>query len=195
VIADPLVRNMGTVGGSVAHADAAEDLAAALVALDAIVTVRGTGGTRDVPLESFYLGPYMTVLAAGEIVTEIRLPRPVAHSAYLKVERRAGDWSAAALGFTCDLQDGVLRNARVGMCAVGQTTLRAKQAEAILEGAAPGDDVLKRAAEAASAEAEPTGDARGSVEFKRGLIRTLLPRAVRRALATTTSNGGSNGAH
>jgi carbon-monoxide dehydrogenase medium subunit len=196
VIADPLVRNMGTVGGSVAHADAAEDLAAAFMALDAIVSVRGPDGARDVPIEAFYLGPYTTVLEAGEIVTEIRLPRAVGHSAYLKVERRAGDWSAAALGFTCDLEGSTLRNVRIGMCAVGQTTLRAQNAEAILEGAAPDDALLKRAGEAAAAESDPTADARGSVEFKRGLIKTLLARAVRRALdPNTTSKGASNGAH
>jgi aerobic carbon-monoxide dehydrogenase medium subunit len=191
VIADPLVRNMGTVGGSVAHADAAEDLAAALVALDAIVTVRGPGGSRDVGLDAFYVGPYTTVLEAGEIVTEIRLPRPVAYGAYLKVERRTGDWAAAAIGVTFEQQGGALRNVRIGMCAVGPTTLRATNAQAILEGAGADDATLKRAAEAAAAEAEPITDARGSVEFKRGLIRTLLPRAVRRAL----NPGGSNGAH
>jgi carbon-monoxide dehydrogenase medium subunit len=175
----------------VAHADAAEDLAAAFFALDAIVAVRGPAGSREVPIAEFYLGPYTTVLESGELVAEIRLPRRAGVSAYLKVERRAGDWAAAALGFAGDFTGGTLQNVRIGMCAVGSTTLRAKNAEAALEGKAPDAATLAKAGELAAAEAEPIDDARGSAAFKRGLIRTLLPRAVQRAIAPRSSNGSS----
>jgi len=188
MIADPLVRNMGTVGGSVAHADAAEDLAAALVALDASVSVRGPNGSRDIALAGLYVGPYTTVLEAGEIITEIRVPRAVRFSAYLKVERRAGDWSAAAVGVSCDLREGTLSGVRIGMCAVGPTTLRAKTAEALLEGKKPEGDLLRKAGEAAAAEADPVDDARGDAAFKRGLLKVLVPRAFERALSA-----GANG--
>jgi carbon-monoxide dehydrogenase medium subunit len=191
VIADPLVRNMGTVGGSIAHGDAAEDLAAAFLALDALVGVRGPKGAREIALDGFYLGPYTTVLEPGEVVVEIHLPRGASHGAYLKVERRAGDWAAAALGFTCDVEAGALRNARIGLCAVGPTSLRAKRAEGLLEGRPAEVATVKAAAEAAAADCEPVADARGSEAYKRNLVRTLLPRAITRALGGGSSNGSA----
>ena len=192
VIADPLVRNMGTVGGSIAHGDPAEDLPAALLTLDAVVAVRGpNGAAREIALEEFYQGPYMTVLEPAEIVVEIRLPRAIEKGAYLKVERRAGDWAAAALGFSCDLSGGTLKNVRIGLCAVGAYATRARKAEAALENHPPESAVLRTAAEAAAAECEPVTDARGSETYKRNLIRTLLPRAVERAVGAASSNGGT----
>jgi carbon-monoxide dehydrogenase medium subunit len=191
VIADPLVRNMGTVGGSVAHADSAEDLAAALLTLDAAVGIRGPNGAREVALNEFYLGPYTTVLEPGELVTEIHLPRGASRGAYLKVERRAGDWAAAAVGVSFDLASAALSNVRIGLCAVGSTSLRAPKAEALLEGKTPDASVLKQAAEAAAAECEPVGDGRGSAAYKRNLIRVLLPRAIQRALTAGSSNGST----
>jgi len=191
VIADPLVRNMGTVGGSVAHADSAEDLAAALLTLDASVGIRGPNGAREVPLSEFYLGPYATVLEQGELVTEIHLPRGASRGAYLKVERRAGDWAAASVGVSFDLDSAALKNVRIGLCAVGATSLRAPKAEALLEGKTPDASVLKQAGEAAAAESEPVGDGRGSEAYKRNLIRILLPRAINRALSAGSSNGSA----
>ena len=191
VIADPLVRNMGTVGGSVAHGDSAEDLAAALLALDASVGVKGPNGSRDVPLSEFYLGPYTTVLEQGEIVVEIHVPRGASRGAYLKVERRAGDWAAAAIGVAFDLDSGALKNVRIGMCAVGPTSLLAPKAAALLEGKTPDASLLKQAGETAAAEAEPVGDGRGSEAYKRNLVRVLLPRAVQRALTAGSSNGST----
>jgi carbon-monoxide dehydrogenase medium subunit len=191
VIADPLVRNMGTVGGSVAHADSAEDLAAALLTLDAMVGIRGPNGAREVALDEFYLGPYTTVLEPGEMVVEIHLPRGAARGAYLKVERRAGDWAAAALGISFDLDSAALKNVRIGLCAVGATSLRAKNAEAILEGKTPDPALLKQAAEAAAAECEPVADGRGSEAYKRNLVRVLVPRAAQRALAASSVNGST----
>ena len=191
VIADPLVRNMGTVGGSVAHADSAEDLAAALLSLDATVGIRGPKGAREVPLTEFYLGPYTTVLEQGELITEIRIPRGAARGAYLKVERRAGDWAAAAVGVSFDLDSGALSNVRIGLCAVGSTSLRAPKAEALLEGKTPDLSVLKQAGETAAAESEPIGDGRGSEAYKRNLVRILLPRAIQGALSAGSSNGST----
>ena len=191
VIADPLVRNLGTVGGSVAHADSAEDLAAALLTLDALVGIKGPNGAREAPLNEFYLGPYTTVLEPGELVTEIHLPRGASRGAYLKVERRAGDWAAAALGVSFDLDSAALKDVRIGLCAVGSTSLRAPKAEALLEGKTPDAALLKQAGETAAAEAEPIGDGRGSEAYKRNLIRILLPRAIQRALAAGSSNGST----
>jgi carbon-monoxide dehydrogenase medium subunit len=144
-----------------------------------------------VPLGTFYLGPYTTVLEQGELVTEIRLPRGAACGAYLKVERRAGDWAAAAVGVSFDLGSGALTNVRIGLCAVGATSLRAPKAEALLEGKKPDASVLKQAGDAASAEAQPVGDGRGSEAYKRNLIRVLLRRAVERALGAGSSNGST----
>lgn len=182
LIADPLVRNMGTVGGSIAHGDPAEDLAAAFVAVDGIVSVRSTAGTRDVPIDAMYLGPYTLALEEGELVTEIRWSRTPAYSAYLKVERRYGDYAAAAIGVAFDRIDGALRNVRIGMCGVGSTTLRATNAQAFLEGKTPSPATLAEGAELASRECDPIDDSRGSADYKRDLVRVLVARAIERAL-------------
>jgi aerobic carbon-monoxide dehydrogenase medium subunit len=155
VIADPLVRNLGTVGGSVAHGDPAEDLSAAFVALRAVASVRGPSGSREIPIDAFYIGPYTTALEDGEIVTEIRWTRDAKQSAYLKVERRYGDYAAAAIGVVFDLESGRFKNAGIGMCGVGPTTLPATQAQNFLEGKSPDPDVLRQAGELAAQAERP----------------------------------------
>jgi aerobic carbon-monoxide dehydrogenase medium subunit len=181
-IADPLVRNMGTVGGSIAHADPAEDLPAALVALGADVVVRGPQGERTIAVEDLSVGPFETVLESDEILTEVRVPRAPQGSSYFKVERRVGDYAAAAVGVALWMGGERLEDVRIGMCGVGPTTLRARGAEEVLEGQKPGAGLYRRAGERAAEECDPTHDARGTPEYKRDLVRVLLRRAMEQAV-------------
>lgn len=182
MIADPLVRNMGTLGGALAHADPAEDLPAAFLALDAEVVARGPDGERVVRVEDMYLGPYETALDHGEVVTEVRVPRAPGGSAYTKVERRAGDWTSASVAVALDMEDGEIRNIRIGMAGVGNRTLRATGAEDALRGQRPGDEVYGRAGEVAAEACDPIDDARGTPEYKRDLVRTIVGRTVAKAV-------------
>ena len=124
VIADPVVRNRGTIGGSLCQADAAEDLSAVCSAVKASVVIRGPAGERMVAMEDFHVGPYMTAVGAGELLTEIRVPvRPGAGSAHEKVERRAGDWAIAAASAAVWIDGGTLADAGIALSAVGLTTI------------------------------------------------------------------------
>jgi carbon-monoxide dehydrogenase medium subunit len=181
-IADPLVRNMGTVGGSFAHADPAEDLPAAFVALGAEVVARGPNGERTIAVEDLAVGPFETALEPDEILTEARVPRAPQGSSYFKVERRAGDYASAALGVALWMSGDEIEEARIGMCSVGSTTLRAREAEEVLEGQSPNGELYRRAAERAAQECDPPDDARGTPEYKRDLVRVLLVRALEQAV-------------
>ncbi len=181
-IADPLVRNMGTVGGSLAHADPSEDLPAAFVALGAEVVVRGSDGERAVAVEDLSVGPFETVLEPDEILIETRIPRAPQGSSYFKVERRAGDYASAAVGVALWMEGEDIEEARVGMCGVGSTTLRARGAEEVLNGERPDVELYKRAGEQAAQECDPPDDARGTPEYKRDLVRVLLVRAMEQAV-------------
>ena len=181
-IADPLVRNMGTVGGSLAHADPSEDLPAAFVALGADVVVRGPDGERAVAVEDLSVGPFETVLEPDEILIETRIPRAPQGSSYFKVERRAGDYASAAVGVALWMSGEEIEEARVGMCGVGSTTLRARGAEEVLNGERPDVELYKRAGEQAAQECDPPDDARGTPEYKRDLVRVLLVRAMEQAV-------------
>lgn len=183
VIADPVVRNRGTVGGSLCQADPAEDLTAAFAATNASVVIRGRGGERTVPLQDFHLGPYETVVGQAEILTEIRIPvRPGAGSAYEKVERRVGDWSIAAAGATVWLDGGRISDVAIGITAVGAPHFRAPEAEASLRGAAPDEAAVETAAALVAEHSSPSADQRGPEDYKRHLIGELSARALRRAL-------------
>lgn len=182
VIADPLVRNMGTVGGGVAHADPAEDLPAAFIALGGEVSVRGVQGERTIPVDELYAGSYMTVLEPDEILTEIRVPIAPNGSAYFKVERRHGDYASAAIGVALWMAGDEIESAGIGMCGVGSTTLRAREAENMLRGQRPTAELYKRAGEQAAEESEPMEDARGTGPYKRDLVRTLVVRALEKAV-------------
>jgi aerobic carbon-monoxide dehydrogenase medium subunit len=149
-IADPLVRNMGTVGGSFAHADPSEDLPAAFVALGAEVVVRGPRGERTMAVEDLAVGPFETAIEPDEILTETRVPRAPQGSSYFKVERRAGDYASAALGVALWMSGDEIEEARIGMCGVGSTTLRAREAEEVLKGESPDEELYKRAGEQAA---------------------------------------------
>jgi carbon-monoxide dehydrogenase medium subunit len=182
-IADPLVRNMGTVGGSFAHADPSEDLPAAFVALGAEVVVRGPNGERTIAVEDLATGPFETAIEPDEILTEARVPRAPYGSSYFKVERRAGDYASAALGVALWMNEEEIEDARIGMCGVGSTTLRAREAEEVLRGQKPDEELYKRAAERAAQECDPPDDARGTPEYKRDLVRVLVVRAMEQAVS------------
>lgn len=182
-IADPLVRNMGTVGGALAHADPAEDLPAAFVALGGEVVARGPDGERTVSLDDLYLGPYENALEHGEMITEIRVPRAPQASSYIKVERRAGDYASASVGVTLTMSGEEIGDVRIGMCGVGSKTLRAVGAEEVLRGQRPDAELYRRAGERAAEECDPMDDARGTPEYKRDLVRVLVVRAMTQALA------------
>jgi aerobic carbon-monoxide dehydrogenase medium subunit len=184
VIADPVVRNRGTIGGSLCQADAAEDLSAVCSALKATVVIRGPQGERTVSMEDFHVGPYMTAVQAGEILTEIRVPRRVgAGSAHEKVERRAGDWAIAAASAAVWMDGGVFADVGIALSAVGLTTIHLTRAQELLVGKAPSYDLFTEAGTIAAEDCAPMPDGRGPVDYKRHLAGVLTGRALRRATA------------
>jgi carbon-monoxide dehydrogenase medium subunit len=181
VIADPPVRNRGTIGGALCQADPAEDLSAVCAACHAQAVIRGRGGERVVPMDEFHVGPYETAVGDGEMLVEIRLPvRPGAGSAYEKVERRAGDWAVAAVGAALWVEDDVVVEAGLGLSALGDV-IRSLRAEEVLRGSAVSDELFDEAARAAAEDSSPATDQRGSEEYKRHLAAELTRRALRRA--------------
>ena len=184
VIADPVVRNRGTIGGSLCQADAAEDLSAVCAALKARVVIRGPEETRVVPMGEFHLGPWMTVVGGDELVTEVRLPlKPGAGSAHEKVERRAGDWAIAAATAAVWMEGDTIADAGIGLSAVGPVTIEPTRAEELLRGSVPSDDLIEQAAAIAAEDCSPIADTRGPVDYKRHLAGVLTKRALRRATA------------
>ena len=183
-ISDPIVRNVGTVCGSIAHADPQGDWGSALLAAGARIVAEGPSGTREIPLSEFFVGPFTTTLEPTEVVTEVRVPDPGprAGGSYLKLERKIGDFATAAVGVQLELDGGgTISRAGIALTAVGATNLRAERAEQALAGAAPGDEVFAEAARLAAEEAEPQADHRGTVEYKRNVIRVFVERGLRAA--------------
>ena len=184
VIADPVVRNRGTIGGSLCQADAAEDLSAVCTAARGNAVIRGSDGERVVAMAEFHLGPYMTAVGDAEMLTEIRLPlRPGAGSAHEKVERRAGDWAIAAASAAVWMDGGTISEAGMALSAVGLTTVHLARAEELLRGQAPSEELFAAAGEIASADCSPMPDGRGPIDYKRHLAGVLTVRALRRAVA------------
>ncbi|MFS2293708.1 MAG: xanthine dehydrogenase family protein subunit M [Actinomadura sp.] len=182
VIADPVVRNRGTVGGSLCQADPSEDLSAAFGALKALAVIRGPDGERTVSLREFHTGPYETVVGPGELLTELRVPiRPGGSSAYQKVERRAGDWPLAAAGAALWLEDGRIADAGIGLTAVRAEHFVAAEAEEALRGAVPSEEAFAEAGRIAAEHCDPVSDQRGPADYKRHLAGELTTRALRRA--------------
>jgi aerobic carbon-monoxide dehydrogenase medium subunit len=183
VVADPIVRLWGSVGGSLCQADPSEDLSAAFAAARATAIIKTPDGGRTVPVREFHLGPYATVIGRGELLTEVRVPvRPGTGSAYEKVSRRVGDWSIAAAGAVLELGDGgKIREAGIGLTAVGAEHFVAAEAEDYLRGRTADEDTFKKAAAIAAERCRPAADQRGPEDFKRHLVAELTTRALRRA--------------
>jgi carbon-monoxide dehydrogenase medium subunit len=182
VIADPVVRNRGTIGGSLCQADAAEDLSAVCSAVKASVVIQGAEGERVVPMDEFHIGPYMTAVGDGEMLTEVRFPvRPGAGSAHEKTERRAGDWAIAAASAAVWIEGGTIADAGLALSAVGPTTVHVTRAEELLRGATPSEALFAQAAQMASEDCSPSADGRGPVDYKRHLAGVMAHRALLRA--------------
>jgi carbon-monoxide dehydrogenase medium subunit len=188
VIADPIVRNRGTMGGSLCQADAAEDLSAVAAALKGVVTIRGADGERRVPMSEFHLGPWTTAVGEGEILTSIRFKvRPGAGSAHEKVERRAGDWAIAAACAALWMDGGTIVDAGIALSAVGLTTIDLTRAEELLRGQVPSEALFEQAGAIASEDCMPIPDGRGPVDYKRHLAGVLTKRALRKAAGRALS--------
>ena len=181
-IADPIVRNRGTVGGSLCQADPSEDLSAAFAAVRATMMIHGSAGSRTVPEREFHLGPYETVVATDELLTEIRVPiRSGGGSAYVKVDRRAGDWPVGAAGAALWLDGDTIAEAGIGLAAVGAEHFSAAEAEDFLRGAPATGDSFVRAGQIAAEHCRPVSDQRGPADYKRHLACELTVRALRMA--------------
>ncbi len=184
VIADPLVRNLATIGGNLAHADPANDHPAAMLAYGAEITAVGRRGERRIPVSAFFAGPFTTALSADELLTEIRIPVPLPRSggAYLKLERKVGDFATAAVAVQLALDaSGACERVGIGLTSVGLTSLKAERAEQALRGKRLDEAAMKQAAQLAAEQSQPSADLRGSVEYKRDLVRVLTTRALRKA--------------
>lgn len=185
VIADPIVRNMATVGGNIAHADPANDHPAVMLAYGAQVIASGANGTRTIPIDEFFIGLFENALEPGEVLTEIRIPTPKAGSggAYQKIERKVGDYAVSAVGVQLTLDGNICTAARIGLTNVSPVPMRAENAERALIGQAITADVLEAVGQAAAAECDPAGDLRGSEAYKRDLTRILIKRTIQVAAA------------
>jgi carbon-monoxide dehydrogenase medium subunit len=205
VVADPVVRLWGTVGGSLCQADPSEDLSAAFAATRAIAVIRGRDGDRTVPVREFHLGPYQTVLGPGELLAQVRVPvRAGTGSAYEKVARRVGDWAVAAAGAVLRLHDDpgdgdpgrpggpgrpVIESAGIGLTAVGAEHFVAAQAEEFLAGRPADEESFAAAGRIAAQHCRPVADQRGPQDYKRHLVAELTTRALRRAAARASAGG------
>ena len=185
VIADPLVRNLATVGGNLAHGDPANDHPATMLALGALIVATGPKGERTIPAGEFFTGLFTTALALDEILTEIRIPVPPPKSggAYVKLERKVGDFATAAAAVQITLgRDGAIERAGIALTNAGPTPVKATDAEAYLKGKKPDAAAIAESSRRASQAASPTADRRGSVEYKREMARVLTARALKKAI-------------
>jgi aerobic carbon-monoxide dehydrogenase medium subunit len=186
VVADPVVRQMGTVVGSLCHNDPAGDWTTVALAARAEVVVRGTAGSRAVKIDDFLVDSFTTAVGEGEMATEVRFPAPDDRTAgsYQKVERKVGDFATAAAAVQVSLNaDGTIRSAGVALSAAGACAVRVDGAERLLAGQKPGADLIRAAADAASKRSEPQADLRGTIEYKKHLAGVLVSRGLRQALA------------
>jgi len=184
LISDPIVRNRGTVCGSLAHADPQGDWGSALLALGAELVVRGTDGSRTVPLDDFLLGPFMTTLGPAEVIAEVRVPDPGprAGGTYLKLERKVGDFATAAVAAHVSLDGDKVSRAGIALTGVGARNIRAVEAESALAGAEPTEEAIREAARLAAEAADPVSDHRGSADYKRNVVRIFTERGLRTAV-------------
>jgi len=192
VIADPLVRNLATVGGNLAHGDPANDHPAAMLALRAEVVATGPKGSRTIPIDEFFQGLFATALEPDEILTEIRIPAPPPRSggAYVKLERKVGDFATAASAVQVALGgNGEVVRVGIGLTNAGPTPVRAVEAERLLTGQVPSGELIAEVARKAAAAASPSPDRRGAVEYKREMARVLTARALQRAIERASAKG------
>jgi carbon-monoxide dehydrogenase medium subunit len=190
-IGDPQVRNWGTIGGSVAHADPASDWPAVLIAANASIVCRGQSGERTIAARDFFVGTFQTAIEPTEVATEIRVPRQPRGSggAYEKLERKVGDFATVGVATVVKLDaSGVIERAGIGLTGVAETPFAATDAEAVLAGAKPSDEIFRKAGAAAGAQSRPAGDVRGPVEYKRAMAAELTLRGLRRATARALAN-------
>jgi carbon-monoxide dehydrogenase medium subunit len=182
-ISDPLVRNLGTVGGSISHADPSGDWGSVMLALNAQFVARSVRGERTIPAADFFQGPFTTVLTADEVLTEIRIP-VVARSSgtYLKLERKVGDFATVGVAVQVSLSNGSIGAAGIGLTSVGSHNLKATAAEEALRGQPPTDQVIADAARLAAEVAEPKDDIRGSAAYKKDMVRVFVQRGLRTAI-------------
>ena len=182
VIADPVVRNRGTLGGSLCQADPAEDLSTVCAVLDAVCLARGPSGEREITIDDFMVGPYETALAYNEMLVEVRIPvRHHTSSAYAKVERRVGDWAVTAAGSSLTLDGDAIAAARVGLTAVNADWIALAEVSAALVGKPATEEVFADAGRRAAQACEPVTDVRGTAEYKRHLASELTIRTLRSA--------------
>ena len=183
-IADPLVRNLGTIGGSLAHADPAGDLGAVMLAMGASVVLRSSSGERTVPIDEFLVDTFTTTIAPNELLTEVRVPTPAPRSGgtYLKLERKVGDFATVAAAVTLTLDNGSIGRAGIGLTGVDSKNVHATDAETSLAGGAPSDDAFAEAGRLAAAAAHPVTDVRGTETYKRHMIEVYVRRGLARSL-------------
>jgi carbon-monoxide dehydrogenase medium subunit len=191
VVADPLVRNFATLGGNLAHADPANDHPAMMLALRADVVAQGLGGRRSIPIDNFLVDTFETSLAPDEILVEIRVPAPGPNtgSAYMKLERKVGDYAIAAVAAQLSFHDGVVTRAGIGLTNVGPKAIRATAAENFLHGKRLDDNVAREAARLAAEASQPGSDLRGTADYKKQVVRTLTYRALRNATQRAMAGG------
>jgi carbon-monoxide dehydrogenase medium subunit len=184
-IADPLVRNRGTVAGSVCHADPSGDWGSVMLALDAELVAHSAAGERVIKADGFFQGPFTTTLRPDEVVTEIRIPLPAGPSggSYQKLERKVGDFATVAVAIQIELDGRKVKKAGIGLTSVGATNLKAKEAERALAGRELTDAVIAEAARLAAAAAEPKDDIRGTAAYKKDVVRVFVQRGLKAALA------------
>ncbi len=183
--ADPSVRNVGTIGGNIAHGDAANDQPALMLAMRATIVAEGTDGEKEIPIDEFFHGFYMTALEPADILTEIRVPKAKKGSggAYHKVERKVGDYATAGVAVHVELDDmGVCQEIGIGLTNVSAVPMRLDRGEALLKGKKITEDLIEQVGTMASEDCEPTSDLRGSEAYKRSIVNTITKRMIRLAL-------------
>lgn len=184
LIADPIVRNRGTIGGSLAHADPAGDWGSVLLALGAEVVARSTGGERVLPVGELLVDVFTTSLRPDEVITEIRIPKPTgpAGGTYLKLERKVGDFATVGAAVQLEMSNGTIERAGIALTAVGPRNVQATEAESALAGAEPLPEVFEEAARLAAEAADPVSDLRGPADYKRSVVQTFVKRGLGTAL-------------
>jgi carbon-monoxide dehydrogenase medium subunit len=183
MISDPIVRNRGTVGGSLAHADPQGDWGSAMLAMRAEIVVRGSNGSRTIPIDEFFQGPFTTALEPTEILTEVRIPDPGARAGgtYLKLERKVGDFATVGVAVHVSFTNGSVERAGIALTGVGPMNLRAEAAEQALSGHALDDEAIAEAARLTAEAAQPRTDIRGTEAYKRNVVRVFTERGLRKA--------------